>query len=192
MAQQKQPEQTQTEQTKGREMERAGKGEPAARRMPARWGGTPFSFMRRMMDDFERMIEEPLLGGTLMREPLARGPAIDVFERENQLVVRADVPGYQKNDIKLEVTEDGVLLEGERRDEREEKDGGYYRRERTYGSFRRLIPLPEGINTDSVRAEMKNGVLEVCFDLPEKRTERKRIEISEGARGQTEEKKSVH
>jgi HSP20 family protein len=181
MAQQKQPQETKP----------AGREDALERARPPQGAATPFSLMRRMMQDFERMFDEPLFGGG-MRQQMQRGPAIDVFERGDNLVVRADVPGYSKEDIKLEVTEEGVVIEGERQNEREEKEGGYYRRERTYGSFRRLVPLPEGINVESVRAEMKNGVLEVCFALPQQqRRERKRIEITEGA-GQTEQKKSVH
>jgi HSP20 family protein len=181
MAQQKQPQETKP----------AGREGALERARPSQSAATPFSLMRRMMQDFERMFDEPLFGGG-MRPAMQRGPAIDVFERDDKLVVRADVPGYAKDDIKLEVTEEGVVIEGERQNEREEKDGGYYRRERTYGSFRRLIPLPDGIDVDSVRAEMKNGVLEVCFALPQQqRKERKRIQISEGAE-QPGEKKSVH
>jgi HSP20 family protein len=177
MAQEKQTDPRKT----GREMERS-EHEVPARRYPSR-----SSFMRRMMDDFERMFDEPFFGSLMT----TRGPAIDVFERGNDLVVRADLPGYKKDDIELEVTGEGVLIQGQRTSDREEKDGGYYRRERTYGSFRRLIPLPEGIDDQSVRAEMKNGVLEICFTLPAQRTERKKIQIT-GEETTTGTKKSVH
>jgi HSP20 family protein len=195
--QQKQPGQM-TEQQRaggGRELERSQTGEMPVRRQHAMrwgpWGGGPFSMMRRMMEDFERVLEEPF--GGMMREPLARVPAIDVLERGNQLVVRADVPGYGKDDIKLEITNEGLILEGERKEEREERDGGFYRRERTYGSFRRLVPLPEGIDLETVNAEMKNGVLEVAFTIPEQRTEKKRIEIRESSgETQTPQKGSMH
>ena len=192
MAQQKE-----TGQTKPTQMERS---EKTAQKTPARYGtpfsgGSPFSLMRRMMEDFDRMFEDPfrgLMGGGGLGGGM-RAPAIDVFERGDQIVVRADVPGFNKEDIKLECTEEGLIVEGERKDEREEKDGGFYRRERTYGTFRRLIPLPTGVDYDKVRAEMKDGVLEVCIPLPEEqKTQRRRIEISGSEAAGKTEKKSVH
>ncbi len=159
---------------------------------------SPFSLMRRMMDDFDRMFEEVGfgMGGLMPRgerpgEELARGalwtPQIDVLERGGQLVVRADLPGLSKDDVRVEVRDDALVIEGERRRERTEEGEGFYRSERSYGSFRRAIPLPEGVDPEQADARFENGVLEVSLPLPKGRPQAKRIEVRGGGEG-----KSVH
>ena len=69
-------------------------------------------------------------------------PNIDVRERDNNLIVSADLPGLAKDDVKVEVTDEGLLIEGERKHEHEERHEGYYHSERSYGMFRRVVPLP--------------------------------------------------
>ncbi|ABS27276.1 Hsp20/alpha crystallin family protein [Anaeromyxobacter sp. Fw109-5] len=161
------------------------------------WAMSPFSLMRRMMSDFDRMSEEMGFGGLtrggeeLPGEALARGgpwsPQVDVFEREGNLVVRADLPGLKKEDLRVEMSEDALVIEGERRREQTEEGAGFYRAERSYGSFRRAIPLPEGVSAEQVDARFENGVLEISMPLPKERAHGKRIEIREGG-----ETKSVH
>jgi HSP20 family protein len=107
-------------------------------------------------------------------------PQIDVFEREGKLVVRADLPGLGKQDVRAEIRDDALVLEGERRRELEEERGGRYRTERTYGSFRRAIPLPEGADAEHAEARFENGVLEVTIPLPQERSRARSIEIQEG------------
>ena len=95
-------------------------------------------------------------------------PQVEVLEKNGQSIVRADLPGLDKNDVKVEVTDDGLTIRGERKQESEEKKEGYYRSERCYGSFYRLIPLPEGVQGDRASASFKNGVLEVTMPTPTK------------------------
>ena len=85
---------------------------------------------------------------------------MEIFEREGHLVVRADLPGLTEDDVHVEVTDEALTIEGERRSEHEERQGGVFRSERRYGAFRRQIPLPEGVNADQVTASFKDGVLE--------------------------------
>jgi HSP20 family protein len=155
---------------------------------------SPFSFMRRMMDDLDRMFEEfgfgtagtPSRWGELQQSFAGEGiwaPSVDVFEREGNLVVRADLPGLGKDDVRVEVVEGALVLEGERRQEREVERSGMYRAERTYGTFRRVIPLPEGVDPESAEARFDNGVLEVTLRLPEEKARRRRIEIQAGKPG---------
>src|SRR5688572_32690525 len=109
-------------------------------------------------------------------------PQIETFQRGNEFVVRADLPGLTKDDVKVDVTEDSITLQGERREEHEEDREEYYRSERTYGSFYRVVPLPEGAITDSAKAEFNNGVLEIVLQAPPKEVSRgRRLEISETA-----------
>jgi HSP20 family protein len=104
-------------------------------------------------------------------------PQVDMFERDGKLVVRADLPGMNKQDVTVEVTEDAVVIDGERKYEHEENEGGMYRSERSYGHFHREIPLPEGIKTENATANFKNGVLEVTLDASQAAKNRRRIDI---------------
>ena len=75
------------------------------------------------------------------------------------------------------MTEDAVLIEGERKYEHEKREEGIYRSERSYGSFRRQIPLPQGVKTDTATANFKNGVLEITIEAPQLAKNRRRIQI---------------
>jgi HSP20 family protein len=96
-------------------------------------------------------------------------PAMDLVERGDHLVLRADLPGMGEDDIEIEV-KDGVLtLSGERKAESEEKADGYYRVERSFGQFSRTLTLPDGIDPDRISAQFDRGVLEVSIPKPEER-----------------------
>ena len=114
-------------------------------------------------------------------------PQIETFQRGNEFVVRADLPGLKKDDVKVDITDASLTIEGERREEHEEDREGYYRSERTYGSFCRVIPLPDGAITDSAKADFNNGVLEIVMQAPPREVSRgRRIEIGGGARSEKE------
>jgi len=96
-------------------------------------------------------------------------------------VVRADLPGLKKDDVKVDITDQGITIHGEGRQEQQSEQGGIYRTERSYGSFYRQIPLPEGAMTDQAKAAFKNGVLEITVPSPPDQVTRgRRLEISEG------------
>jgi HSP20 family protein len=125
----------------------------------------------------------------LLGSPLPRAgaelwaPQIDVFQRNNELVVKADLPGLKKDEVKIDVTDDAITIQGERRSEHEEEREGVYRSERSYGSFCRVVPLPEGAITDQAKATFNNGVLEITMPAPpEQVTRGRRLEISEGTK----------
>lgn len=118
------------------------------------------------------------------RESGMWSPQIETFQRGNEFIVRADLPGLSKDDVKVDLTEDSITLQGERREEHEEDREGYYRSERTYGSFYRVVPLPEGAIADSAKAQFNNGVLEIVLQAPPKEVSRgRRLEISESKAG---------
>lgn len=107
-------------------------------------------------------------------------PAVETLQRRDQFVVRADLPGMKKNDITVQVTDDALTIEGERRSEHEEQREGFYRSERSYGSFCRTVPLPEGAIADSAKASFENGVLEIVMQAPPKEVARgRRLDIKE-------------
>ena len=88
-------------------------------------------------------------------------PAVDIYEEENGVALKAELPGIDKKDISIDV-KDGVLtLSGERTVENETEEKNYYRRERTYGKFQRLFTLPEGVSAEDITADFKDGVLKV-------------------------------
>jgi len=88
-------------------------------------------------------------------------PAVDIYEEENGVALKAELPGIDKKDISIDV-KDGVLtLSGERTVENETNEKNYYRRERTYGKFQRLFTLPEGVSAEDITADFKDGVLKV-------------------------------
>src|SRR3954454_16674875 len=93
-------------------------------------------------------------------------PAMDLVETDDQLVLRADLPGLTRDDVELEV-KDGVLtVSGERKAEHEEKSEGYYRVERAFGRFSRSLTVPDGVDAESITADFKDGVLEVRIPKP--------------------------
>jgi HSP20 family protein len=105
-------------------------------------------------------------------------PAIDVYEEDNVFKVQADLPGMKADDVKVEVSDGRMVLSGERKQEHEEKGEGFYRSERSYGSFRRMIPLPEHAEIDKAEAEFHDGELRIEVPIPENTGNRRRIPIA--------------
>ena len=168
---------------------------PQATTVPVKTNGHPFAFMRRFAEEMDRLFEDFGFGRRLQtafgrgRELLRReaglipaewSPRIEILDRDGKYVVRAELPGLTKDDIKVEVTDEVVTIQGERKHEKEEKREGYYYGERAYGSFYRAIPLPEGTEPAKATAEIHNGVLEVTIPAPKKPEKKARhLEIQE-------------
>ena len=152
---------------------------------------SPFSFIRRFSEEMDRLFDDFGFGGflspTLEREfqqMSVWSPQTEIFVRGNELVVRADLPGLTKNDIKVDLEDDAIVIQGERRDEREENRAGFYQSERSYGSFYRSIPLPQGVDAEQANATFSNGVLEITMPKPEAKPRGRRLEIGEGGAAQ--------
>jgi len=160
---------------------------------PARAAVSPFSLMRRFSEEMDRLFGDFSLAGGLAPgigrefgrladlEVSLWSPQVEAFEREGNLIVRADLPGLTKDDIDVDITDDAITIRGERRQEKEENEEGYYRSERSYGSFYREIPLPSGVNREEANATFRNGVLEISMPAPARQPSSRRIEIGEGA-----------
>jgi HSP20 family protein len=175
--------------TKGAEaqrgMTRAGsEGARMARREPldplaAAFEG-PFTLMSRLIQDMDRMFYG--MSPTTPRSPLQSRewrPAVDVMEQDGKLVVHADLPGLQKENLNVEVRDDQLIISGERRNESARNEGDYRLTERSYGRFARSVPLPEGVNPDEVAAKFQDGVLRIEVPLPQG-TQRGRRQIPIG------------
>ena len=104
-------------------------------------------------------------------------PPMDLVEADDHFVLRADLPGLAEGDVSIEIHDSTLKISGERRAEQEQTEQGWYRIERSFGSFSRSLTLPEGVDADSVSAEFDRGVLEVRIPKPEERKPR-RIEIN--------------
>jgi len=170
---------------------------PRVPNAPAVSSGIPFAFLRRFVREMDHLFEDfgPETGWHMPRllrhgrkllprraelATLEWSPRIDVIEREGQFVVRADLPGMNKEDVKVEVTEDAITIEGERKNEKKEEREGYYYCECSYGSFYRAIPLPEGAEASRATAEFRNGVLEVTVPAPSRpEPKARRLEVNE-------------
>jgi HSP20 family protein len=137
----------------------------------------PFELMRSFWGQWP--LASPGTGGRSARGDWA--PQIEAFQRGDQFIVRADLPGMDQKDVSVELKDDALVIEGERSNEREQREEGYYSSERTYGRFCRVVPLPEGAIADSAKASFKNGVLEVVMQAPPHEVSRgRRIEITSG------------
>ncbi len=146
------------------------------------WGlmrGGPWRGMARMeqeMDDLFGRFSRGWPSLQLAGEGRAWSPSVDMIDRKEELLVRADLPGLEQKDVEVSV-EDGMLtIRGERKEEKETKEEDYYCCERWAGAFARSVALPAGIETDKVKANFRNGVLEV--HLPKtKEAKAKKIDI---------------
>ena len=90
-------------------------------------------------------------------------PMVDVFEKDDKFVVKAELPGMKEEDIECSVVGDSLIIKGEKKTESEVKEEDYYRSERTYGSFYRTISLPSTVDTDKIKASYEDGVLEITL-----------------------------
>ncbi len=119
--------------------------------------------MDRMMEDFFGRRMRPWWPDRWFRadETEAGVPAVDLFEEKDDIVVKAELPGMEKENIEVNLTDHTLTIKGEKKKEEEVKEKNYYRSERSYGSFMRAIELPRDVHGDKVKASFKNGVLEV-------------------------------
>lgn len=143
-----------------------------------RWD--PFRDLNTLQDRMNRLFDD---AGRTWRtdEPSATtawSPAVDIFETEGEIIVKAEVPGMERKDITLHLENNVLTLKGERRFEKETKDENYHRIERSYGGFSRAFAIPATVDEEKIRAEYKDGVLKIV--LPKKdQAKPKQIRIGE-------------
>jgi HSP20 family protein len=125
----------------------------------------------RDIDDlFRRFFSE---GGEETQSLTNWSPRLEVFERDGQYIVRADIPGVNPNEIELSVVDDALLIRGERKKSSEVEDKNYHYSETAYGRFERRLALPKGVDRDKIAAKFENGVLEIAVPLPASATGKK-------------------
>lgn len=129
--------------------------------------------MRTLRDQINRMFED------VMGPSLTMGmPAIDVYQRESEVVVEAELPGLDLKDVEVSATEDTITIRGESRFEREVKEENFFRSERRFGAVNRTVQLPTSINPEHTKASFRNGVLTIHAPIAEG-VKPKRVQISE-------------
>jgi len=139
-------------------------------------GASPFGMMRRLSAEMDRLFDEPFFGRARERGQ-QWWPAIDIRQKGDKLVVCADLPGISPENLSVEMENDRLIIEGERKHEESSDEGGFHRSERSYGRFYRAVPLPKEAKTDAVKAEFNNGVLEITIPVEKHKENRRRIEV---------------
>jgi HSP20 family protein len=141
-----------------------------------RW--EPFRGLNTLQEQVNRLFEDSLARSRSGQAELASwAPAVDIFETENELVVKADLPDVQEKDIDVRVENNTLTIRGERKFSNEVHEDNYLRVERAYGSFTRSFSLPNTVNTEAIRAEYRNGVLSVRMPKREE-SKPKQIKVS--------------
>jgi HSP20 family protein len=167
--------------TPAREERRLGRTRPWG------WDVGPFRALQRMADEMDSLFDDFGFGRGRVRPSWQEtgmgiwAPDVEVFQKNNELTIRADLPGLKREDVTVEITDTDIYIQGERKHEREEEREGYYRSERGYGSFTRVIPLPEGAISDQAKASFKDGVLEITMPAPPA-SKGRRLEIADAAK----------
>jgi len=137
------------------------------------FGANPFGLMKRLTEEMDRAFSN------FVPAPEAElwAPALEVKHKEGNFIVTVEIPGIPKEDVKVEVIEESLVIEGEKKLVKEKKEEGFFHTERTYGKFYRSIPLPKGAKADQIKAELNHGVLEVSIPVPEMKPAMRNIPI---------------
>ena len=128
----------------------------------ARW--TPNRDMMSVRDEMSRVLNEAFGRGTPDESAWISGawtPPVDIYETDEALVMKAELPGFSKDDISIELKENTLVIKGERKHEDEVKEGNYHRMERSYGAFQRAFMLPITVDQEKVKASYNDGILEL-------------------------------
>ena len=136
--------------------------------------------MLTVVDEMDRMFRD------MARVPWAAiqgaeyewGPPVDVYEEENKIVVKASLPGVMKKDVEVSATEEGLMIRGTTKEEKETKEEGYYRHEIHSGAFHRMVPWPDAVDPETVVAKMENGLLTVTAQKADKPKSGKQVEVA--------------
>ena len=133
-----------------------------------RWN--PWNELVSLRERMNRVFDDSLFRSDRRDDLMAMGtwsPAVDMFEKDDKVVIKAELPGLEKKDISLDLTNGVLTLKGERKHENEVKEENYYRREMSCGKFIRSFTLPGDVDADKIKAEFQNGLLTVEVPKPE-------------------------
>jgi HSP20 family protein len=134
----------------------------------------PFAVVRRLAGEIDRGFHASFENGPWL-------PTVEIKEEADSFRVSAELPGLKPEDVRVHVTEDAVILEGERTREKNEKREGFYRSERSYGSFYRTIPLPKGADSNKASAGFANGMLEIKIPVSGAKPKSREVPVKHAA-----------
>ena len=146
---------------------------PFGNLLSAPFAATPFNLMKRFGEEFDRMF-----GAFVPPAAEIFAPPLEVKHVAGVFTVTAELPGVAIGDIKVQVIEEALVIEGEKKTFKEEKTEGFFRTERAFGKFYRSIPLPKGAKTELVKAELVNGILTVTIPVPEVKPALRQVPIT--------------
>ena len=132
--------------------------------------------LARLRDQIDQMFEPDFALTDLFSGWM---PAVDIVENNNTLMLKAELPGFKREDLDVSLHEDNLVISGERKREEGHKEGGIYRSERFFGRFHRSIPLPFPVDSEKIQANYRDGVLTVTLPKSEK-VKAKQIEVDVG------------
>jgi HSP20 family protein len=138
-----------------------------------RWN--PWKEMSVLQNRMNHLFNEPFFRSGREDDELSMGawhPAVDMFDNDDKIVIKAELPGMKKNDFSVDVKDRVLTLSGERNYDNEVKEENYYRRERAYGKFQRAFSLPADVDSDKIKADFKDGLLKIEVPKPEKQKPR--------------------
>lgn len=133
----------------------------------------PWSEMNAMQRQLERLFNENIIPTVSVERDFIKVPAVEIDETQEAIYLKLEIPGMSAKDIDLQVTENAVLIKGERKSEAKTEENGVKRSEFHYGKFQRVIPLPARIQNTNVTAEYKDGILNLT--LPKTEAEKNKV-----------------
>jgi HSP20 family protein len=151
---------------------------------------SPFSLFRKMTEEFDRALQ-PFSSEDEASANIAWTPTVEISERDGKYRILAELPGLSPKEVRVEVEDDALILQGERQVEREATEGGVRRSERQFGFFYRRIPLPEGADPEHAKAKFHDGILEITMPTPNRQAERRQIQIEADSKSSSDETKQA-
>jgi len=148
------------------------------RQVPAPFVWNPFREIARLEQELNKLINEFIPAAAKSEVTVGQIiPRVDVYETEDKVIIEAELPGVKKEDIEVKIKDNNVIIRGEIKREEEKQDRNYFRAERFYGKFERVIPLMVEVKPEEAKATMENGILRL--EIP-KATAEKEVEIKIG------------
>lgn len=144
------------------------------RRLIPAFALSPLRELARLENEINRIFKELVPEEKLESQMTAWAPRVDIYEKDNNLVIEAEIPGARKEDIEVKVKDNSVVIRGEVKREEEKKEENYYRSERFYGRFERVLPLPTDVKVEEAKASFENGILKLSIP---KTTQEKEIKV---------------
>ncbi|RMD46834.1 MAG: Hsp20/alpha crystallin family protein [Aquificota bacterium] len=147
------------------------------RNVPTTFVWNPFRELARIEQELNKVFNEFLPAGrTESVQVQTWNPRVDVYEKDDKLIVEAEIPGAKKEDIEVKIKDNAIVVKGEVKKEEEKKEENYYRSERFYGKFERVIPLPVEVKAEEAKATFEDGILKL--EIPKATTEKEvKIEV---------------